>query len=127
MKNIRWGLVLAGAFLTELAIVIVAIPVTLLSGQESLVYIAPPASFVAAFASALWVARKVSRPVLHGVLVGIVAILIFVGMTLGGPETMAYIIAHALKVAGGALGGFVALKRATANTVSGAPSAQSSS
>ncbi len=123
MKNIRWGLVLAGAFLAELALVLIAIPVTLLTGQESLVYIAPPASFVAAFASGLWVARKVSRPVLHGVLVGIVAILIFVGITLGGPEPIAYIIAHALKVVGGGLGGIVALKRGTANDVSGAPSA----
>jgi len=123
MKNIRWGLVLIGAFLAELALVVIAIFATLLTGQESLVYIVPPASFVAVFAAGIWVARKVSHPVLHGVLVGIGSILIYVGITLGGPEPIAYIVAHALKVAGGALGGFVALRRGAANAVSGAPSA----
>ena len=48
---------------------------------------------------------------LHGALVGTVAMLIYVGMGLGQPEPVAYIIAHALKVVGGAAGGLVALKR----------------
>jgi len=123
MKNIRWGLVLAGAFLAELALVVIAILATVLTGQASLVYIVPPASFVATFAAGFWVARKVQHPVLHGVLIGIGSILIYVGVTLGGPEPVSYIVAHALKVLGGALGGFVALKRAAANAVSEAPSA----
>src|SRR5262249_44493641 len=84
--------------------------------------IVPPACLLAAFALGLWVARKVpERRVLHGALVGTVAMLIYVGMGLGQPEPVAYIVAHALKVVGGAAGGFVALKRATANAVSNAP------
>lgn len=119
MKTIRWGWIILGAFLAELAIFAVAIPLALLIGQASLLYIAPPASLVAAFGFGLWVAKKALwRHVLHGALVGVVAMLIYVGMSLGRPEPIAYVIAHVLKVVGGAAGGFVALKRATAKAVS---------
>jgi len=46
--------------------------------------------------------------------------LIYIGMSLGRPEPIAYFIAHVLKVVGGAAGGFVASKRATENAVSNA-------
>ena len=45
---------------------------------------------------------------LHGFLVGVIATAIYVGLTLGKPEPMAYIVAHVLKGLGGAAGGFVA-------------------
>jgi putative membrane protein (TIGR04086 family) len=119
MKSIRWGWVLLGGFLAELAVFVIVIPLSLLAGQESLLYSAPPASFVAAFAFGLWVARKApQRPVLHGALVGVAAMLIYLGISLGQPEPIAYVVAHVLKLLGGAAGGFVALKRATANAVS---------
>jgi len=124
MKNIRWGWILLGSFLVELAIFVIAIPLSLLVGQESLTYSAPAASFVAAFAFGLWVARKAPQQrVLHGALVGVVAMLIYVGMSLGQPEPIAYVVAHVLKVLGGAAGGFVALQRASANAVSAGPPA----
>jgi len=50
--------------------------------------------------------------------VGIAATLIYIGISLGQPEPIAYVLAHVLKVLGGAAGGFVALKRTTANVVS---------
>jgi putative membrane protein (TIGR04086 family) len=121
MKNFRWGWILLGGFLAELAIFVIAIPLSLLLGQESLLYSAPSASFAAAFAFGLWVARKAGqRQVLHGALVGVAAMLIYIGMSLGQPEPFAYVVAHVLKVLGGAAGGFIALKRAGANTVSDA-------
>jgi len=114
MKNIRWGWVLLGGFLTELGIIIVAIPPSLVLGQESLLFIAPPASFVAALVCGLWVARKApQRRTLHGALVGVVAMLMYVGLSLGRPEPVAYVIAHVLKVLGGAAGGYLA-NRSTA-------------
>ena len=113
MKNIRWGWILLGGFLVELAIFVIAIPLSVLAGQESLLYSAPAASLAAAFAFGLWVARKAPRQlVLHGALVGVAAMLIYLGLSLGQPEPIAYVVAHALKVLGGAAGGFVALKRA---------------
>jgi len=119
MKRICWGWILLGGFLAELAIFVIVIPLSLLAGQQSLLYTAPPASFAAAFAFGLWVARKAQGGhVLHGTLVGVVAILIYVGISLGRPEPIAYVIANALKVLGGAAGGFVASKHAIANSVS---------
>jgi hypothetical protein len=118
MKNIRWGWILLGGFLAELAIFAIVIPVSLFAGQKSLLYSAPPASFVAAFVFGIWVARKApGRPVLHGALVGMAAMLIYVGIGLAQPEPIAYVIAHVLKVLGGLAGGIV-LKRRTANAVS---------
>jgi putative membrane protein (TIGR04086 family) len=118
MKNIRWGWILLGGFLAELAIFLAVIPLSLLVGQQSLLYSAPIASFVAAFVFGMWVARKAQRrPVLHGALVGIVATLLYVGIGMGRPEPVAYLVAHVLKVLGGMAGGFVALKRAVASAV----------
>jgi len=120
MKNIRWGWILLGGFLAELAVLVLVIPLSLLAGQESLVYSAPPASFVATFAFGFWIARKApSRNyVLHGALVGVVAMLLYIGMTLGRPEPIAYIVAHVLKVLGGIAGGFAASRAATPKAVS---------
>jgi putative membrane protein (TIGR04086 family) len=115
MKNIRWGWILLGGFLAELGIFVLIIPLSMWAGQQSLLYTAPPASFV----FGIWVARKVQqRRVLHGALVGIVATLIYVGIGLGQPEPIVYIVAHVLKVLGGAAGGVVALKRASTTAVS---------
>jgi putative membrane protein (TIGR04086 family) len=119
VKNIRWGWILLGGFLAELAIFVIVIPLSLLAGQESLLYSAPPASFIATFVFGIWAARKApQRRVLHGGLVGIVSMLIYVGMSLGRPEPAAYILAHFLKVLGGVAGGFVAWKRDTADVAS---------
>jgi putative membrane protein (TIGR04086 family) len=120
VRYIRWGWVLLGGFLAELVIFAVVIPLSLLTGRESLVYSAPAASFVATFAIGLWVAHKApQRRVLHGILVGVVATLIYIGISLGRPEPIAYIVAHVLKVFGGAAGGYVALKRGVAKAVPG--------
>jgi hypothetical protein len=113
MRNVRWGWILLGGFLAEFLVFLLVIPLSFLVGRGSLLYSAPPASFVATFVFGLGVARKApQRPLLHGILVGLVAMLIYICMTLGRPEPIAYIVAHVLKVAGGAAGGFVALKRA---------------
>jgi putative membrane protein (TIGR04086 family) len=119
MKNIRWGWILLGSFLAELAVFLIVIPLSLLAGQKSLLYSAPPASFAATFVFGIWVARKASgRRALHGALVGVGAMLIYIGISFGQPEPIAYIIAHALKVLGGTAGGFVAMKRGATKVVS---------
>jgi putative membrane protein (TIGR04086 family) len=124
MMNMRWGWILLGGFLVEVAIFAIGIPLALAAGQESFLYVAPIASFFASFAFGLWIARKASRRrVLHGAFVGVVAILIYVGMSLGQREPIVYIIAHVLKVLGGAAGGFVAFRHAAGAAIpnSGGP------
>ena len=87
MKTIRWGWVLLGSFLAELAVFLIVIPLSLVAGQKSLLYSAPPASFAATFVFGIWVARKASeRRSLHGALVGIGAMLIYLGISFDQPE-----------------------------------------
>ena len=73
---------------------------------------APPGSFVTCFLGALWLGRRIeSRFILHGTLVGVVAVLIYVSLTRAQPEPYAYLVAHALKPIGWACGGWVAQRR----------------
>ena len=110
----HWLRVLIGGFLAEVLVIALVIPISLLFGQHALLYAAPPASLLACFLLALWVARHIdSRFILHGALVGVVATLLYVALTLARPEPLAYLLAHALKILGGAAGGLVAQRRLT--------------
>ena len=109
--GIRWLRILLGGFLAEVLVIGLVIPVALLFGKNTLTYSAPAASLLACFLLAIWVGRRLdSRFVLHGVLVGVVATLIYVALTRGGPEPPAYLVAHGLKLLGGAAGGLVAAR-----------------
>ena len=101
-----------GGLLAEVALIIAIVPLGLRLGDKFLNYTAGPGSFVMCLLAALWVCRRVeSHFILHGTLVGVVAALIYVALTRAQPEPFAYIVAHALKLVGGACGGFVALRR----------------
>ena len=116
-KQIHWGRILLGGLLAEVALILAIVPLGLRLGENFLHYTAPPGSFITCFLGALWVCRRIeSRFVLHGTLVGVVAALIYVGLTRAQPEPLAYIVAHVLKLVGGACGGFVAQRRRSAFT-----------
>jgi putative membrane protein (TIGR04086 family) len=110
--TIRWWRILLAGLLAEIALILAIVPVGLHLGENFLHYTAPPGSFVMCFLGALWVCRRIeSHFILQGTLVGIVAALIYIAVTRAQPEPFAYIVAHALKLAGGACGGFVAQLR----------------
>ncbi|HEY4960629.1 MAG TPA: TIGR04086 family membrane protein [Terriglobales bacterium] len=110
--RIHWGRILLGGVLAEAALILAIVPIGLRLGDKFLHYAAPPGSFITCFLAALWVCRPIeSRFILHGTLVGVVAALIYIALTRGQPEPVAYILAHALKLAGGACGGLVAQRR----------------
>lgn len=112
MSQIRWTRILAGGFLSELAVIAVFIPATVLLGELPGMYTAVIASLVMPFFFGTWTARKVeSGFVLHGILVGAVGVLIYVGLTRAQPEPALYIFGHCLKLLGGGLGGHVVQKR----------------
>jgi hypothetical protein len=112
VKDVRLGWVLLGGFLAELAVFVLVVPVALLAGEASLVYAAPAASFVGTFTVGLWVARKAPRrPLLHGTLVGVVAMLLYLGFLAAQEVSLAYVVSEVLKVLGGVAGGFVAAGR----------------
>lgn len=113
MKDIRWGWVLLGGLLGNVAVALLITPIALIAGQERLGYVAPPASFVGALVVAYWIARKApQRAVLHGLLVGVFAVLIYVPVLLADEITLAHVLSSALKVLGGVLGGFIVAQRA---------------
>jgi len=110
--RLHWVRILIGGFLAEASVIAVVIPVLLLFGQRAVAYAALSGSLVMCFLFALWVGRRVdSYLVLHGILVGVVATLLYVGLTRGRPEPTAYLVAHVLKILGGAAGGFFAERR----------------
>lgn len=110
--TIHWVRILLGGLLAEVALILAIVPLGLRLGDTFLYYTAPPGSFLFCFLAALWVCRRTeSHFILQGTLVGVVAALIYVGLTRAQPEPLAYILAHVLKLAGGACGGFVAQRR----------------
>jgi hypothetical protein len=115
--SIQWGRVLLAAFLLELVLFAIAAPLFLRGVGWVLVYVIPPASLVATFAITVWLGRRfTSKFVLHGVLIGVVGTLMYVGLTRAQPEPWQYLAAHTLKVIGGVAGGMVLARRQTATT-----------
>jgi len=101
----------------ELVLFAIAVPLTLGGAGRVPLYVVPPAALIATFAITVWLGRRIaSRLVLHGVLIGVAGTLMYVAITRGGPEPWQYLVAHALKVVGGAAGGVVLARRRPATT-----------
>jgi hypothetical protein len=110
--QLRWGRVLVGGFLAELLVFAIVFPALYLLGQRAFLASILVASALMPFIFAVWVGRRVeSRFVLHGALVGLVAVLIYIGLAWGQPQPLLYKIAHGLKIVGGVAGGVVASRR----------------
>ena len=128
--TIRWLRDLLAGFLAEVALIFVAIPLSFLPNFQTVLNVAiPPASFVVLVAFGYWAARGAPRSqVLNGFLAGLAGVLLYLCLAVGGAAashrdpfgtfTPAYLLAHALKLAGGAVGGWLAGRRASvANSV----------
>lgn len=110
--SIQWGRVVLAAFLMELVLFAIAIPLNLTGNERVAHYVVPPAALIATYAVTLWLGRSFSsRFVLHGVLIGVMGTLMYVGLTRGRPEPWQYVVANALKIVGGATGGMVLARR----------------
>jgi hypothetical protein len=115
MKDIRWGWVLLGAVLANVVVTAIIVPIAMIDGMERLGYVAPPAAFVGVLVVGYWIARKApQRAVLHGLLVGLIAMLIYIPIELAGEVTFAHYLSSALKVLGGVAGGLIASRRTAA-------------
>jgi putative membrane protein (TIGR04086 family) len=112
--SLRWGRVLIGAVLMEVVLfAIAACAYFLPNGQNLLLYVIPPACVVVSLYFGYWAARGAgNRFILHGTLVGVVAAVAYIALTWRQALPMAYVVSHFLKVIGGALGGFIAQRRA---------------
>jgi hypothetical protein len=119
--SIQWGRILLAAFLMELVLFAIAIPLNLNGLRNVALYAVPPAALLATFPITIWLGHGIaSKLVLHGVRIGVAGTLMYVGLTRGQPEPWQHLVANALKIIGGAAGGFIlAQKRQTANPGSG--------
>ena len=125
--GICWKWVFAAAALSEVAILAIFFLLLLAAKLAGVPLIAEPmstldyvdalvSSFGIVFLFALWVGKRIERAfVLHGALIGVVATLLFTGMwiatTPSWVQPVPYLVAHALKVAGGTCGGTLAKRR----------------
>jgi hypothetical protein len=110
--RIRWVRALIGGIAAELSLFAIVFPARYLFGQRAFLASILIGSALLPFLFALWVARRVeSRFLLHGALVGLVAILFYLALAWGQPEPLLYKIAHVLKLVGGMAGGAVASRR----------------
>ena len=116
--KIHWGRIVAAAFLLEIALIVVFIPVSLWTGMEPLIPIVPVATLVFGFLIGWWTVRKIrSGPILHGALVGILATLIYLGLCLVNPDGLSgvvavygmflFVLANALRIVGCVAGAYV--------------------
>lgn len=109
LKQIRWWWVLAGGLAAEVALFLLASIQLLPGGTTVLLFIVIPLCLLATGIAGWWVARKAgSAYLVHGVLVGVVALLIYGALTWSQPLPTAYIIANYLKILGGLVGGWYA-------------------
>ena len=116
--SIQWGRVVLAAFLMELVLFAIAVPLYMSGAGRVNFYVVPPVALISTFAVTVWLGRRIrANLVLHGVLIGVVGTLLYVGLTRAQPEPWQYWVAHALKVLGGAAGGMVLARRQTATNL----------
>ena len=110
--RIRWGRVVAGGVVAEALVLAIVFPTLHLFGERAFLGAILIASGVMPFIFALRVGRSIeSRFVLHGALVGMVAMLVYLALAWGQPQPFLYNVAHGLKIVGGILGGWAASRR----------------
>lgn len=106
LRHLRWGRVSVGGSCAELAVFAVVFPVLHFWGQTAFLASILIASAALPFLFALWVDRRVeSHFAPHGLMVGVVAALMYVIVARGQPEPFLYKVAHGLKLVGGLTGG----------------------
>jgi putative membrane protein (TIGR04086 family) len=124
MSQLRWGRIVIGAVLTEVALIALVVPVQMLAGDAAIVYIVAPACFIATFVFGLWVARKANANfALHGALVGVLASMIYIALTWNQTLPLIFHLSHLAKILGGAAGGAFAARRlkVASSTVASSP------
>jgi len=123
MRDIRWGWVLLAGFLAEAVAIAVLVGLRVLHGYDVRSLAPLSALGTAVFDLELflgtalfgwWVARKSPAPILNGLLVGVAAVLLYEIVAFGQPvpRNATYFFLHALKIGGGAAGGWLAAWRA---------------
>jgi hypothetical protein len=121
----NWMRAIVGGILAELLLVVVLMPVVFLfydfetlqnpdNLPFAIAFLIVAGSFVMPALLTQWVAKRASsRLVLHGLIVGFTAFVVYVTPMLlaGEDQPPLYWIAHAMKILGGLTGGYIAARR----------------
>ena len=126
-RRIHWGRIVVAGFLAEVAVFAIFFLLLLGATLAGVPEIARPlstldyidamvSSFAMVFLFTLWLGTRIeSGFVLHGMLVGLVGILLFGILLFAATGSLAqpplYLVAHFLKILGGIAGGLVAERR----------------
>ena len=110
LLRIRWLRIVVSAILLETALLGIAIPLNMsANGRATLLALVVPLCVIATFLGGWWAARKADGLfLLQGLLVGVLAALIYAALTWKLSLPTAYIVANYLKLVGGAGGGIMA-------------------
>ena len=127
-QGLRWGRAAIAAVAGEVVLILVAIPafgsLPQAEATRILSLVVPPASFVVFAGAGYWSAKPVpGAGLLQGALAGVIAVVAYValgfvaslfvaGTSVTDGFTPAYLLAHGLKIAGGALGGWLVARKA---------------
>ena len=110
--GIRWKLVIFGAVLAEVGIAALVFPVRFFVGEDAFVNSVSPACLAMTLVFGFWAGvRARAKAVLHGILVGVVAALLYLVLTIGQTLPLEFMVAHVVKVVGGLAGGALAAWR----------------
>lgn len=105
-NHLQWGRIVLSAFVMEVALFAIAVPLFMSGRGDVNLYVIPPASLLLTYLVTVWIGRGfASRFVLQGTLVGVVGTLMYVALGRAQPEPWQYVLGHALKLLGGALAG----------------------
>jgi hypothetical protein len=127
--KVRWGRIVAGAVLLELALIIVFVPLISVVGLDRLIPFVVAGCFVFGFACGWWVARKLrGRQVFHATAAGILATALYLGLGVFNPEgglravvdgygPVTFVLANLLRILGCAAGGYANRARTRAPSV----------
>jgi len=114
LLRLHWGRAVTGGVCAELAVFAIVFPVLHFFEQTAFLVsiLISPAALPLIFA--VWVDRHVeSHFVLHGLIVGVGAGLVYVVVAWGQTEPLLYKVAHGLKLMCGLLGGVISARRMT--------------
>ena len=110
LGQIRWVRIIVAAVLVELVLFAVAVPLNMsANGRAMLLVLVIPLCVLGTFIGGWWTAQRAGGLfLLHGLLVGAVAALIYGALTWNVSLPTTYIVANYLKLLGGAGGGVLA-------------------
>ena len=119
--KIHWARVVIAAFVIEFVLIVTLVPIGQVFGLRVFLITVPIGVFVGTFLLTAWFCRRIqSRLALHGLLVGLVATIIYLGLVIGSgqmSEALAtygpvlFVVGNGLRILAAVLGAMFSARR----------------